>query len=309
MILIKQDLMEQRRYEFKYTGTNFLDINTLLSSQFHFLAIVNEIQRQTYPNARIKIKVGSFSEGSFIINLLFESSLVQDIFNTVVGISPAILSDILKCFSEFINLYETLKGKKPDNVTINGDNIVIHINGNSNPVTIDKRVYNIYTQNPIVNTSVQQNFDLLDADESISGITITDKEDGKEIIDIPRVKFDALKQVNECFSSNIIQQTYSNETVYIKKPNLFPDKSKSLMWGFIHRGRDITARVSDKDFLQKINEGLKIGQGDRLLVDILAYLKYDERVATFVETSKYEIIKVYKIHDRSRQFKLDDFIP
>lgn len=36
----------QSVFEFKYDGNNFIDLNTLITSQFHFLATFNELQKR-----------------------------------------------------------------------------------------------------------------------------------------------------------------------------------------------------------------------------------------------------------------------
>ena len=54
----------EKDYEFKYLGnSHYIDINTLLSSQFHFSAIVNEVKSQLFPEVNLKIKVKSFEKG------------------------------------------------------------------------------------------------------------------------------------------------------------------------------------------------------------------------------------------------------
>ena len=90
-------------------------------------------------------------------------------------------------------------------------------------------------------------------------------------------------------------------TLYIKKPNLFPEKNKVCNWGFLFRGRDINARMCDESFLMKINKGLPVAQGDRLLVDLKAHFKWDESFMTYIETNRFDVMNVKEHRPRPEQ--------
>ncbi len=91
--------------EFRYLGGNYIDINTLLTSQFHFLSIVNELQKELHPNNRINIKIGAFKEGSFVVKLLMESTWVANLLHQDNG---AVISDIFATFKDIIAVYKLL---------------------------------------------------------------------------------------------------------------------------------------------------------------------------------------------------------
>lgn len=291
--------MEQNKtqlsLEFKYEGQNFIDINTLLVSQFHFLAVISELQKEVDPEAKIKIKVGAFREGSFIIDLLVEASwLPALLFGPKM---PGMLKDVVALFRELIELRKTLKGETAKQIkALDGNRIEIH--GDNNVVVVSERAFDVYKSNPIVSKAMEENFKKVQDDEEIEGISIQTADPTEAPISIGRDEFEVLQKPNKYFQGTSHGALRSNETVYIKKPNLFPEGKKPWKWLFIHRGRDITAKITDDAFRATVNKGLKIGQGDRLLVDMIAQEKYDSRYGTYVETGTYEISHVRQIIPR-----------
>jgi hypothetical protein len=67
----------QKNYTYNYIGKqNYIDINTLLTSQFHFSFILSEIQKELYPDVELKIKIQAFEGGSFDVNHIIELAQV-----------------------------------------------------------------------------------------------------------------------------------------------------------------------------------------------------------------------------------------
>lgn len=107
------------------------------------------------------------------------------------------------------------------------------------------------------------------------------------------------------FKSSDAINVLHDQILFIKKPNLFPIKNKKWVWELIHTGRDIKAVIIDDVFLQKINNGLKVGQGDRLKADLKIYYKFDERLNTYLESGKYEVSNITDIIERTSETKFD----
>lgn len=293
-------------FEFKYEGQNFIDLNTLLTSQFHFLASFREIQKELFPDAEVKIKVGGFKEGSFIVELFSETTWIENLFKSVTPIVP-VVPEVLGALNDFLTLKKLLKGEKAEKVTESGSNVIIQTE-NNNSVVIDKRVFNIYTDSSIVNRSIQSNFDLLEKDEEILGIKISEVIGAKrnDLISVDRSDFEIMQKDNTYLGREISNEISVNERVFIKKPNLMPEKGKILTWGFLHKGRDITAKITDKSFIQKIDDGIiRFGKGDRLIVDLKIGYRWDETFMTNIENNKFEVVKVHKLIERDEQTTLD----
>jgi hypothetical protein len=289
-------------FEFSYQGENSIDINTLLASQFHFVASLSEIQKELYPDVDIKIKIAAFKEGSFVVQMFMETTFLQQMFTKD---SLTVTNLILGSFASYIVIHKFLKGKKPQSVKEVGEHYEIYTEGNNSPVIIDKRVYNIYKHNTTLSQSVQKNFEVLGNDPAIEGIDIKKQGSDIPIIDIPYTDFEQLSKPNPYLDKEQNEDVFKSETVFIKKPNLFPEPKKAWVWSLLHKGRDIQAKIIDPEFEKLINDGLKVGQGDRLIVDLKIYYKWNEKFNTFIECNKFDIIKVHRLVPREPQSKME----
>lgn len=294
----------KKEFEFKYNGGDTIDLNTLLTSQFHFLATINEIQKELYPDAKVNLRVAGFKPGSFVVQLVIETNFIQDLLTKE---NAAVLTGILTGFKGVIDVYKLLKGKKAISEIASKEDgkVEIKVQGNNNTVTFDKVVFNIYRNNKTANDSINKNFELLDSDPNIEGIEILEPNKKKPLIKVPRIEFENLTQPNEYFTSDKIEHFESDQIFFIKKANLMPEKNKPWKWHLIHKGRDIESKITDNNFRIMIDDGLKIGQGDRLIADINIEQKFDKKFNTFVETGRYNIIKVHKIIERDTQKKFE----
>lgn len=287
---------KQSVFEFKYAGDNFIDLNTLITSQFHFLATFNELQKELYPDASVKIKVGAFKEGSFILELLSETTWIENLFSND---SVQVAAEVLGGFASLLAIRKFLKGKKAEQIEEKNGNVELTI-GDGNKITISQAVFNIYQNSNIVNKAIEKNFELLNNDTEIEGIKITEVigKKRKDILEVSREDFSDVSKPNEYQERSQSENTLFNERLFIKKPNLYPQKDRIWVWDFIHRGRDIRAKIIDNQFLKKINNGLRVGQGDRVIVDLVIYYKFDKRLNTWIEANRYDVIKVHSFEER-----------
>lgn len=296
-------MKQQKQFEFKYQGENFIDLNTLITSQFHFLAAVNEIQKELYPDVELKLRVGAFSEGSFVVDLLMETSWADHLFNRD---NIYLLTEIVGGFASLVAVHKYLKGRKADKVEEKGDDVEIRVDGDKNSITIDKRVFNIYKNNVTINKSIQQNFEMLEEDDEINGVEILSRDEDKKepIMTVARDEFKELAHQNPYLSRDTMEETHKNQNLFIRKANLMPEKDRVWKWEFIHKGRDISANLSDRNFALKINDGLRVGQGDRLVADLKIKYKFSEQFNTFIESGSYEVVLVHDLIPRNDQSAL-----
>jgi hypothetical protein len=294
-----------RNIDITYEGQQgYIDINTFLTSQFHFVGILNEIQKELFPEQGLSIKIKATKEGSFKIELLLITAVQVYLLNKE---NIDILLKTITVLGNIIRIRNFLKGKKADKTTNINDQVRVEINidGNNNVINFDRDSFNIYKNNESVNTAIQKNFELLENDENISGITIKEK-DGKEeeTVYIPRRDFQNLTNDNEYLKSD---KKYEQKTarLYIKKSDYFP-KETHVIWNFIYDSLPIKATIRSQEFIKKINEGERFAQGDALDAELVVELEFDEKLNTNVRTGKYDIIEVHKIIRRDEQKLLFD---
>ena len=298
IIIFEANMKHKEEFEFSYKGGNSIDVNTLLTSQFHFLAALNELQKELFPQGKLNLRISAFKEGSFIVQFILETSFLQEIFTKD---NAKFAFEILAAFSTVVTIHQALGGKKAKEVTDNGSTVEINIRGDGNSINIDRKIFDIYKHNPTLSNAITSNFDLLEKDKSIEGIEIKESTAKEAILSVPESEFENLSKINPYLDRETTEEIYREERLFIKKPNLLPEKNKVWRWEVIHKGNDIAVKITDKDFERQINDGLRIGQGDSLVVDLKILYRWNEKFNTYVQTGKYEAIKVHRVIERNEQ--------
>jgi hypothetical protein len=281
--------MEQEKYIFKYNGNlNGIDINTLVTSQFHFSAIITEIKNQLYPEANLKIKIQSFKDGSFEVHQIVEAIAIG--FFSLQGLG--VIENTFSIIGNILNIKTFLKDNKADQV-IPKDNTHVEIHFHGNHITVAKDAFKIYQNNHIVNNALGANGRLLDNDEEIEGFELIDKDDNNVVFKVEREDFSSLYASNP-YLDDVISEDIKQTVIHILRWETMPNKNSK--WSFIHNKRKISnVIIRDEEFLQKVaKQKIRFGAGDGLLVDLLIKLKKDEVLDLYIE-DRFEVLKVYDI--------------
>lgn len=291
----------QERYEYKYNGdVDYIDINTLLSSQLHFVTIINEVQRSLFPEIELKIRVEAPKKGSFIFQQLYEWAVNSDLFskekveywNNLGGVATVLVAVVGALYRLFIHL----KGKKAKSIDDAGENKITVTNESGQTIIIERSVFNIYTSNQALNEAFRKQLEVLEQDPSVDGVQIINTETQKVVMSVPRENFSDFVNGNQYLNSSTIDKPKPTTRLYIKKPDLFP-KSEKVVWEFIYDGRNIKATITDLSFISQINNGLRVGQGDSMIVDLNIIAEYDSRFNTHID-KKYEILSVKSVEPK-----------
>ena len=73
-------------------------------------------------------------------------------------------------------------------------------------------------------------------------------------------------------------------------------------WQFLWNGQKISANIHDDDFFTKMaNHEYEFGQGDQLIVDLVAEQELNEIVGAY-ETRRYGVMKVHSHTRGPKQF-------
>lgn len=96
-------------------------------------------------------------------------------------------------------------------------------------------------------------------------------------------------------------EVHASQPLYICNVDLMPGRRRVWRWQFLHKGLNISAKVTDQVLAQKINEGLRVGQGDRLIADLRIGYKFSKQFNTFVESGAYEVVRVHELKHRDEQ--------
>jgi len=290
----------KKDYEFKYDcDTHTIDINTLLASQFHFTAILQEIKTQLYPDLDLSIKVKAFEKGSFDVNQIIEITTVTSLF-ALENISYS--SNIFSIVSGYITVKSFLKDKKATKTVDKGTKIEIYVSGNDNSIIVEKDAFNIYQNNEVINNAFKHNGKALDTDVDIENIIVTDKQSDNVVVRASKDDFENMTTHNPYLDSELKDKT-KKVFIGILKWETIPKKGSK--WSFVYENRKINqVAIKDDVFLKRIlNEKLRFGAGDKLEVDLLIKMKKDEHSGLFLE-DKFEVLHVHDIKWRSEQSSL-----
>ncbi len=271
----------------KYDGQlTQIDANTLVSSLFHFLAIVDEVS--TTLNQRINIQVEAVEKGSFDVILV-----AKGILNHLRGIFKNIsLTDVYQVVQIILSLFlikAHLKDKKATKEKQNGD-IVILINDENKELKVPRKAFQLYRENETVNEALTKLFERLKEDPSIEGYAVVTK-DTRNVFYAKRTLFPALTTPNPYLEEDKKIDLIENVPLSILKLVFVPDRK----WEFIYEGNKISAYILDKSFFKRIEEGEAFAKGDVIIADMEIVKVFDKSVKTYLN-KEYRIIKVKKHH-------------
>jgi hypothetical protein len=298
------------KFEYKYNGEiDFIDINTLLTTQIHFVSIINEVQRNIFPEIDLKINVEAPKKGSFIFQQIFEWTANSDIFtkDKVEYLSNlgGVVTSIMGAVGSLYALYVFLKGKKAEKIEDEGNGKIKIKNNEGEILIVENVIFNLYTSNQSLNDAFRKQAEALENDINVEGVQIINQDKNEIIVDVKRDSFNDFTNNNEYLNSSIIEKPKPSIRLFIKKPDLFP-KTDKVTWEFIYDGRNIRAIITDSSFIDKINNGLRVGQGDCMVVDLIIIAEYDKRFNTHID-KKYEIPNVISIEEKPSNLQTELF--
>lgn len=258
-----------------------LDANTLINTLVHYKNLVEEVNRIASNGEReVDIRINALEPGSFIIDIMLVTDLIEKLFSGKAIEYAANLSSVLLYI---MTIYNKQKGhpvdvSKPEyqqNITINNSTV---------------NIYNIYN-NQSVRAPISKIYETAHNDKSVEGLSFSDKKG--DLIGVDRDNFEELqydefyKEVGEP-KENII--TKENASLKIVKLSFEKDRR----WTFIYEGNKISITVSDPALMDHINNGTSFSKGDSLIVDLEIIQKYDYEYNTFV--NKDYKITAFKEH-------------
>lgn len=289
--------MDMEDFTLKFDGpTNQIEANTLINTLLHFTNLVQEIAAELDPTRKVEIKINAAPRpGSFLVDILFIYQNVIDEIRKLFATQPlATTAQLVTIVTGVVKFVSWLKGKKPEKVETANDSVKI-TTAEGNVTYIDKRVYNIYTNNKSVQQSVAKTFETLSQDPNVTGLELHGSAPEAQV-SIPQEDFASIAAQDDTVLS-------SNEKVVTKPATLnilSLDWELKKKWEFYYDGNKITARIKDDAFSQAINRGERFAKGDSLEVELEIRQEFDEAVNTFINKS-YVVQKVVRHIPRSEQ--------
>lgn len=271
-----ESVSQVKSYTFKYESDNeSIDLNTLLLSQIHFSAVLNEIKQEVARGANLSIKIKPLSKGSvpfeivlnvsWLGNLLHLADMAIDHANTIITVLLGVLE-----------LRRQLKGKKPTRIALRNGKVVVTVGDVE--VEVDPAVYQIHENNVVVDQALKKAFEAIESDDEVTGISLLD-ETKQPLIQIPREEFDDMTAPNQMFESVTRTEPVKGQNLTIFKV-VFDTGYK---WQFYLEGRKITASIKDNGFMARVHNGERFAKGDVLVVDMEVQKVYDKTLNLYLD--------------------------
>lgn len=299
MLLLTPNDVAMDDFKIKFDGdTHQIDANTLINSLLHFTNITQEVNRELATDRKIEIKVNALKEGSFLVHIILQSSLIEAVGSLFTKENLEIAGSIVTVVGGLYGAAKFLKGKEPKVLESNDTSVKIE-NTQGDVTYIDNRVFKIYQNNKNVRESISQEFETLNNDPNVTGFEILDKND-KPMVQIPKEDFQAISNVED-------NSVLPDERVVTKIGKLFIYSLSfdiNAKWSFYYEGNKFSAKINDDEFVKLIDSGEKFAKGDTLDAEFEIKQEYYEPANTYVNKS-YKIIRIIKHNPRTEQGRLD----
>ncbi len=274
-----------------------VDVETLISCLMRTSNIIQEVNRNLDTNKKIEVKIKALEKGSFEIHIELIEKIIQSLFSSeAVGYG----ANIIAVVGGLYGLSKFLKGKKPNKVT-QDDKTTEIINFNGDKQVFNNVTFNIYNENKEIRDNITKQFQVIDKNEDIKGVSFISKD---EELTIEKDEFKNISQTIEPLTENEkepIVDIVEDKKILIIRPSF----TKDLKWDFVYEGQKISAKMKDEEMIKIVDNGEQFAKGDLMLVDLQITKFYDADLDTHLITSNsYKILK-YKEHIKgNKQTKL-----
>lgn len=240
--------------------------------------------------------VSASADSTLVLKDIRKGSLIAGLIRKIEGIDEPVLGNENQAPSEFLSRSRTLVTNKISEITESNSNEVIDsINEAVEEIAEATGVRNNVQFTPLPKLEVSESINkIVDSVEELSSDEVAQIADDFEmqeapIISIPRGKKISIEDIEDALTEHEFVNTIST-IVTIK----MPDFLGTAKWKFRYSGKNITADISDEEWLQKFHNREKpLAPGDGLMVDMVETKKLDSRGNELSCTR--EIIKIHQI--------------
>lgn len=237
---------------------------------------------------KIDVKVNAISEGSFVLDVSLEQTIIQSLFNDD---SISYLANLATVVGGVYGLYSFFGGKKVKET----DKIPSNINVSSEHLNVTVNVYNSRTARESISETIKK----VEEDSQADGLSYTFGEGGKieyKREDFARLvynDFDLEEDNNELSEDvdavlNIVSLSFS-----ASKP-----------WTFIYNGFPIRCTLRDETFQKHIDSGASFAKGDSLKVRLRVFKRFNKEYNVYVNKS-YKILEILEHVHQAKQQKFE----
>lgn len=282
-------MMETKTVTVKFGGqVESVDVNTFTRILLDYAGVLQASCKIEDPQAKIASNVRAVRPGCLEVDLGIIAEGIGGLFKDPETSMQTVANGIAIA-SGFYGLKKFLgrHGKAVSAVDApDGGSKITAQDGST--IIVMGGVKNLYVNCPQVSEAVNSSFEALDNDPRIESMSIS--SDGEATFSADRSEFGMIAS-SPSYESGNTKTVEEETTLTVVKPVL--ERSTTRKWEFVWRGTKVTANISDKDFMDRLDDEL-FGIGTSMDVRLKIIQELDERLKTFIN-KRYEVVKVHSV--------------
>lgn len=280
----------------RYDGqAHQIEANTLINSLLHFTTIVQEVNRFIDPDKKVQIKINATKEGSFVIDLtIIPTDIAEKVAQLFTRENIAYAAMLVENIGKVFEIAKFLKGLAAARVEVLPDKTVQVENNYGTVIIIEKGAFDAYSS-PGVIEALKSEFQSLNADPSITGFELLDKND-ETMVSVEREDISELSAIDR--EELAADERSINRTAVLTIVALSFDLNKK--WEFYFEGNKILAKVDDDEFKKAIDRGERFAKGDQLEAVIEIRQVFDTPAQVYANRS-YKVTRIIQHIPRPEQ--------
>lgn len=293
-MLIEEAVQFTDKLTIRFEGENAIDVNQLVGYINGVNKAYHALVSKQYSKPDVRLEVVAIDKGSFVLALQSIIALAPDLITKV----PAAISSF-KDFLEIVKIKKELKGKPAQSHEKEGDKEKI-VNHEGETHYHDCTVTNIYFNNPIIDEGVSEAFKAMGLIRPRAAIELSSGNE-TEIVSQQEYLDMARKLIPQPDEEDKKQQSIIDTELRLGKVDFRGD----TMWSFVDMNdKNITARIEDQEFLEKLHENeVKLSAQMVLHVRLRIEIELDDMMD--IKSKKYFIEEVYSEETPPVQTRMD----
>ena len=281
--------METKTVTVKFGGqVESVDVNTFTRVLLDYAGVLQASCKIDDPQAKIASNVRAVRPGCLEVDLSIIAEGIGGLFKDPETSMQTVANGIAIA-SGFYGLKKFL-GRHGKAISAedepNGKSKITAQDGST--ITVMGGVTNLYVNCPQVSESVSSSFDALDNDPRIESMSIS--SDGDVTFSADRSEFGMIAS-SPSYESTKTNTMEEDTTLTVVKPVL--ERSTTRKWEFVWRGTKVTANISDKKFMDRLDDEL-FGIGTSMDVRLKIAQEFDDGLKAFIN-KRYEVVRVYSV--------------
>ena len=276
--------------EIKFEGSSHqVSAELLILSLVNYQKVIEVASNYLGQGSRkIDVKVNAISEGSFVLDVSLEQTLLESLFSND---TVSYLANLATIVGGVYGLYGFFGGRKIKET----DKIPTETNIPKGHLNITVNVYNTRTARESISSTIKK----VNEDSQAEGVSYS-FGDGKKV-EYKREDFERL--IYSDFDLEEENKEYSEDVEAIL--NIVSlSFSASKQWSFLYNGFPIKCTLRDETFQNHIDSGASFAKGDSLKVLLRVFKRFDKEYNAYINKS-YKILEILEhIHvPKQQQFE------